>query len=204
MSNSENLTNHSYDGIQEYDNPLPGWWMWLFGLSVVYSFVYLFYFHAGTEGRTIHDEYNRETTRQVTKRFGDLKLDADAQTILKYMNYEGDPEREKFFRVGETTYKTNCVSCHGLEGQGLVGLNLTDDLWKNVNTIEDVARVIENGAANGAMPAWKTRLSHPNLIVLTAAYVAKMRGKNLPDGNTQKDKGREIPPWPTYQPTSDK
>jgi cytochrome c oxidase cbb3-type subunit 3 len=69
---------------------------------------------------------------------------------------------------------------------------LTDDHWKNVKRIEDIATVIQNGAANGAMPAWKTRLGHVNRVVLTAAYVASLRGQYAPG---KKVEGEVIPPW---------
>ncbi len=74
----------------------------------------------------------------------------------------------------------------------MVGPNLTDDYWKNVRSIETIASVIENGAANGAMPAWKNRLSHPNQVVLTAAYVASLR-KNPVSGKAPE--GNKIPAW---------
>ena len=77
-----------------------------------------------------------------------------------------------------SVFLTNCQSCHGPDGSGLVGPNLTDDYYRNVKKITDIAEVIKNGAAGGSMPAWKTRL-HPNEVVLMAAYVARLRGKNL-------------------------
>ena len=73
------------------------------------------------------------------------------------------------------TYQANCATCHGAGGGGLVGPNLTDDYWKHVRSVEGIARVLENGAGNGAMPAWKNRFSHTNQLVLTAAYVASLR-----------------------------
>jgi cytochrome c oxidase cbb3-type subunit 3 len=75
----------------------------------------------------------------------------------------------------------------------LVGPNLTDEYYKNVKQLIDVARVIQEGAANGSMPAWKSRL-HPNEIVMVAAYVANLRGKNLKGPRGQE--GQAIPPWP--------
>ncbi len=184
----ELLTDHSYDGIQEYDNPLPGWWTWLFIGSFFFSIFYVVYFHMGATGRTIQDQYDQQAARIFELRFaeiGELKL--DEATIVQYMN---DP---KWLSVGKVIYKTNCVSCHGPEGGGLVGPNLTDDHWKNVRKIEDIATVIQDGAANGAMPAWRNRLSHVNQIVLSAAYVASLRG----NGATGKSpEGDLIPPWP--------
>ena len=67
------------------------------------------------------------------------------------------------------------------------GPNLTDDYYKNVKQITDIAEVIKNGAAGGSMPAWRTRL-HPNEIVLMAAYVAGLRGKNLRAAPPEGDK----------------
>ena len=115
------------------------------------------------------------------------ELTANRETILKYVNDE--PE---WLTVGKVVYQTNCTSCHGVDGGGLVGPNLTDEYWKHTSTIEGIARIIEEGAANGAMPAWKNRLSHPNQIVLTAAYVASLR-QNPVDGKAPE--GKQIPNW---------
>jgi cytochrome c oxidase cbb3-type subunit 3 len=144
--------------------------------------MYWVYFHLGVEGRSIHESYERHMASIFVLRFKDIgELSADRETILKYMN---EPD---WVTVGKVIFKTNCVSCHGSQGEGLVGPNLTDDYWKNVTKIEDIASVIENGAANGSMPAWKNRLSHKNLIVLTAAYVASLRAHpvsgKVPEGN---------------------
>lgn len=182
------LTDHSYDGIQEYDNPLPGWWKFLFWVTIIFSPIYYLYFHASKTDRSIHEEYNSHMAQIFELRFaeiGDLK--ADRETIMRFMT-----EEPKFLAVGEVVYKTNCVSCHGADGGGVVGPNLTDDYWKNVRNVEDIARIIADGAANGAMPAWKNRLSHQNQIVLTAAYVASMRNNPV---SGKPPEGNEIGPW---------
>ncbi|MEL7498973.1 MAG: cbb3-type cytochrome c oxidase N-terminal domain-containing protein [Planctomycetota bacterium] len=182
------LTNHAYDGIQEYDNPLPGWWTFLFWVSIIFAPLYVAYFHSGVDGRTIHEQYNQHMAQIFELRFQEIgELEPNRETLLKYLNDE-----PKWLAVGEVVYKTNCVGCHGADGSGSVGPNLTDDHWKNVRKIEDIARVIENGAANGSMPAWKNRLSHQNQIVLTAAYVASMR--NDPKIGKPAD-GEIIPAW---------
>lgn len=184
----EILTNHSYDGIQEYDNPLPGWWKFLFWVAILFSPLYYFYMHSGMEGRSIHDQYNNHMASIFELRFSEIgELTADRETILKYMNDEPD-----WLAVGKVVYQTNCVSCHAANGGGLVGPNLTDDYWKNVRNVEDIARIIDEGAANGAMPAWKNRLSHPNQTVLTAAYVASLRN-NPVDGKAPE--GNKIEAW---------
>lgn len=184
-----NLTGHSYDGIVEYDNPLPGWWKFLFGFFVFISPIYYFYMHSGMEGRSIHDEYNAHMASVFQIRFAEIgELTGDRETLLEYMN-----EKPDWLKVGEVAYQTNCVSCHKADGGGSVGPNLTDDNWLHVNSIEDIVSVIEKGAANGAMPAWGARFSHPNQIVLISAYVASLRKNPVSTGKIAE--GNKIPAW---------
>ncbi|MDG1874028.1 MAG: cbb3-type cytochrome c oxidase N-terminal domain-containing protein [Mariniblastus sp.] len=182
----EILTNHSYDGIQEYDNPLPGWWKFLFWVAIIFAPIYYIYVHS--EGRSIYDQYENHMASVFELRFQEIgELEADRETILEYMN------KPEWLSVGKVVYKANCVSCHGADGGGLVGPNLTDDYWKNVTNVEGIASVIEKGAANGAMPAWKNRLSHQNQIVLTAAYIASLRANPVSGGKAPE--GKAIGPW---------
>lgn len=185
--NEDILMDHSYDGIQEYDNPLPGWWKFLFWVSILFSPVYYYYFHCGMEGRSIHDQYNNHMAAIYELKFEEIgELTADKETILKYID---EPE---WLAVGQAIYKTNCISCHNSDGQGDIGPNLTDEYWLNVNKVEDIATVIRDGASNGAMPAWKNRLTHPNQIVLTAAYIASLRKNPIPGKAAE---GNKLPDW---------
>ncbi|MBP1685858.1 MAG: cytochrome c oxidase (chain cbb3-type) [Deltaproteobacteria bacterium] len=182
------LQEHEFDGIQEYDNPTPGWWYLIFFATFVFSLWYFLYYHMSTISTPVAVEYQDATADDMKKRFaeiGDLK--PDAATVVRFMNEPG------WLQFGASIFKTNCVSCHAANGQGQVGPNLTDDAYKNVTKIDDIPQVIANGAANGAMPAWKTRM-HPNEVVLVASYVASLRGKNLP--GPRGAEGTVIPPWP--------
>ena len=105
---------------------------------------------------------------------------------------------KKWLAAGRSAYKANCVSCHGQNGEGNIGPNLTDDHWKNVKTIEDLYKVIDEGAANGSMPAWRNRLTHINTRILTAAYVASLRGSLAGGGKAAE--GNKIAPWPAPPP----
>jgi cytochrome c oxidase cbb3-type subunit III len=182
------LREHDYDGIREYDNPTPGWWTWIFLGTIVFSLWYFLYYHMSEIATGVAKGFQADVAEDLKARFseiGDLK--PDEATLLRYM---GD---EKWKTVGEMVFKAQCVSCHGPDGSGLIGPNMTDDRYKNVRKLEDIPSVVAEGAANGAMPAWKTRL-HPNEIVLVAAYVASLRGKNLP--GPRGPEGEAIPPWP--------
>ena len=83
------------------------------------------------------------------------------------------------------------AACHGLDGAGLTGPNLTDESYIHVKTIGDFMDVISKGRNNGAMPAWENRLE-PRQIALLASYVASLRGKNRPGREAQ---GTAIAPW---------
>jgi cytochrome c oxidase cbb3-type subunit III len=182
------LTDHSYDGIKEYDNPLPGWWTWIFIVTIAFSVVYWVWFHTGAPDRSVLDQYEAEKNRVLMAQFKEIgDLTADRATIAKYMV---DGEWVKF---GEGTYKTHCQSCHGSDAGGLVGPNLTDNQWKNVKHLEDIGRVINEGAGGAAMPSWKNRL-HPNEVVMVSAYVASLLGKPSPNGKGP-DGANRIESW---------
>jgi cytochrome c oxidase cbb3-type subunit III len=186
------VLDHEYDGIREYDNPTPGWWNLIFFATFVFSVWYFLYYHASTVSTSVAAGYANDVSADLKQRFstiGDLK--PDEQTLLKYMS------SVEWSAVGESVFKTNCVSCHGADAAGQIGPNLTDEHWKNVRSITDIPQIVLNGAAAGAMPAWKTRL-HPNEVVLVSAFVAALRGKNLP--GPRGAEGERIPAWAAPSP----
>ncbi len=187
----DQLLDHEYDGIQEYDNPCPGWWHAIFALTVLFSIVYFLFFQVGSNGWTLADAWNSATAADMKARFSGMgELKNDTATILKYKD-DAD-----WMIYARSVFLTNCQSCHGPDGSGVVGPNLTDEYYRDVTKITDIADVIANGRAGGAMPSWKTRL-HPNEIVLMAAYVAGLRNNKLKGKPIEPDKDKLIDPWPT-------
>lgn len=191
MSDSTNepiKTEHSYDGIEEYDNPLPSWWKWMFVASIVFAPFYWMFYHGGAPGRTIHDRYGSELAANTRLQFAEIgELQPDAKTIMTYS------QKKSWVYVGEVVFRANCISCHGRKGEGKVGPNLTDEHYKHINNVEDIAKVVAKGAAANAMPAWSNRL-HPNEVVLVSAYIASLRGTNVDGGKAPE--GKLIAPWP--------
>lgn len=181
------LTDHAYDGIQEFDNPTPGWWTWLFILSIVFSAVYFLLVTVlgnGQLGPTA--EYDRDYTADLRKQFASFgELKPDGVTVLRLAH------DDKALKVGESIFLTNCVSCHGRDGVGISGPNLTDNVYINVTQPADFLDVITKGRKNGAMPAWGNRLQ-PNEVVVVASYVASLRGRNLPGKSPE---GNPAPEW---------
>jgi cytochrome c oxidase cbb3-type subunit III len=194
----DRLMDHDFDGIQEYDNPIPLWLnLILFG-TVVFSVFYYLYFQIGpligTSGWTVVEAYEHAKAENMRLRFAEIgELREDEATLVTYLQ----PENREWLTVGQTVYRTHCQSCHAANGSGLVGPNLTNDYYKSVENLGDLVTVIADGAGNGAMPAWRNRL-HPNELILVAAYVASLRGQDLP--GPRPPEGKVIPPWPTAQP----
>jgi cytochrome c oxidase cbb3-type subunit 3 len=185
-NDNPNLTGHIYDGIEEYDNPAPGWWTWIFVGTFAFSVVYfLFVSLAGTEAGAI-GEYERDLTADQERQFAAMgEISSDPASLIKMSN------DEKFQRIGKAMFATNCAACHGQNAAGLTGPNLTDQAYVHVKRIEDLLDVIGKGRNNGAMPAWENRL-RPREITLLASYVASLRGTNQSGRGPE---GQPIAPW---------
>lgn len=181
------LLDHEYDGIREYDNPTPGWWHAIFIATILFSLLYFAFYHFSPMSFTIHDNWNKAKVAENKRIFGKIgDLAADEATINKMSKDDAMMSIAKGMFVG------NCASCHANDGGGINGVNLCDDNYKNVKKIEDIHKVIELGANNGAMPPWNARLSQ-NERVLLAAFVKNLRGTK--PGVPKAAEGAVIPPW---------
>jgi len=186
------LTGHSYDGIQEFDNPLPGWWKWLFVATIAFAPPYLLYYHSGAEGRAIADRYDDELAENLRLQFAEIgELKPNRETLVEFLY------KPNWLQVGKTVFQANCTQCHGNNGEGKVGPNLTDDHYKNIREIGDFITILQKGANAGAMPAWQNRMTD-NELLLTAAYAASLRWTEVENGKPPE--GREIGPWPEAPP----
>lgn len=189
----DELTDHNYDGIQEYDNPTPGWWYWIFYATIAYSVMHVAVVHFTPESvwRTPRQAHAVAEARALERQFAELsQFPMGEEKILRIM---GEP---RWLEQGESIFRGSCALCHGQRGEGLVGPNLTDEYYKpgNVSSLIDLANIVVTGAGNGAMPSQQNVLNE-NEIALVAAYVASLRGRNLegPRG----PEGEPIAPWPT-------
>lgn len=187
----ETLTSHNYDGIQEYDNPIPGWWSWIFLGTIAFAPFYILWFHSPTVPRNLHAQFEAGKEANLKLQFGKLPdLELNEETMLQYLH------DEEWLPVGRGVFASNCASCHGQDASGGSSApNLTDDFYIHVNQMEDIPKVISAGAKNGAMPAWGAKL-HPKELFFVACYIAQLRGKNLPGGKAPEQNAKKIDPWP--------
>ncbi len=180
--------DHEYDGIKEYDNPTPGWWYLVWAGSAVFSVIYVVVYHSSLVP-TLHERHAAIEARALDVRFAELrKLPEGEDKLLRIM---AEPN---WLGQGESIFISACSLCHGQQAEGLVGPNLTDEFFKNATTLSGLYDVVLHGTANGAMPPKGGAPLKNEEIALVSAYVASLRGTNLP--GPRGPEGVEIPPFP--------
>ena len=142
------LMDHEYDGIQEYDNPMPRWWLLLFAVTILLVPVY--YLAPGDIGAGAKKEemYAREMAAFAAAHPGFGRSTVTAEEMAKIV---ADPAE---IAKGKALFATNCVSCHLADGGGLIGPNLTDDYWIHGGTPLAVHTTINEGVLAKGMPPW--------------------------------------------------
>jgi cytochrome c oxidase cbb3-type subunit 3 len=166
------LLDHEYDGIQELDNQLPRWWVWLFYITIIFSAVYLVYYHVARTGDLQAAEYAKEM-----KAGEQIKINAmgNFESTIAALQPSKDAA---VLEIGRQTYVKFCAPCHRVDGGGLVGPNLTDDYWIHGSAYADSVKVIWDGVPAKGMITWKTVLK-PNEIQAVASYIYTLRGAKL-------------------------
>ena len=178
------LTDHEYDGIQEYDNPLPNWWLWTFFLTIMFSFLYFIHYEFGG-GQTLQQEL--EVAMQNIEKAAAQHAPAVTETEELLAEAMKDP---KLLELGAAAYAGKCASCHSPQLGGLIGPNLTDNFWiHGKGTRMDIATVIRKGVPEKGMPPWETLLSKDEVYGLTAYILAK-KGSN--PANAKAPQGEEV------------
>lgn len=196
---TDETMSHAFDGIEEYDNPLPGWWFKLFIGTIVFAVGYLVLypglgnwqgllpgytyldkdkkleFADGKQGWTGVHEWEKEVA-SAEARFGPL--------FAKYaaMPIEDVAKDPKALGMGARLFASNCSVCHGSDAKGAYGFpNLTDANWRWGGDTESIKTSILNGR-HAIMPAWGEVLGEQGVRDVSAYVLTLMNGRALPDG----------------------
>lgn len=168
MTDKDRLIEHEYDGIMEYDNPMPTWWVTMFWATIIFSIIYALNIGGigSGEGRIAAYEADMAAWRaahpiETAAADGDLLLAlVDDQAAVS---------------EGETVFAQYCAPCHAGDGGGGIGPNLTDDTWIHGGSIVEIHTVISDGVLAKGMPQWGRTLSADQVNAVTA-YVWTLRG----------------------------
>ena len=182
----ELLIAHDYDGIQELDNPIPAWFMYLFYGSIIFGVGYLLNYHVFKTGQLQYAEYRTEMAQAdiAKKVFLSKQANRVDENTVKLAH---DPA---IIASGQAIFKTTCAPCHGEHAQGNVGPNLTDDYWLHGGKISDLFKTIKYGVLAKGMPTWEKQLS-PKQISDVANYIESLHGSN-PAGAKEPQGTKEV------------
>lgn len=172
------IQGHNYDGIQEYDNPMPGWWVWIFWLCVIFTPVYILGVHVFGFINTYEDDLaaSQAQLQEVRDAYeaANPTFEVSNEAIAAFVGVQ------EHIDAGAALYGTNCAMCHGDQGQGLIGPNLTDAYWIHGNQNTDLYAVITNGVLDKGMTPWGNILS-PDERSQLVAYIRSIEGSE-PEG----------------------
>ena len=185
-------TGHEWDGIREFDKPLPRWWLWTFYACIVWSVAYwiampswplISSYTKGVLGYsqrlTLKDEMQAAQAAQGKFR--------DRIAALSLAEIRSDPELLNFALAGgKSAFAVNCSQCHGRGAAGFVGYpNLNDDAWLWGGRLEDIHQTIRTGIRSdhpdtrvSAMPAFlKDEVLNREQIGFVTEYVLSLSGQ---------------------------
>jgi len=151
------------DGIEEFDNPLPDWWMGLFWLTIVWAVLYGGWYHfvgKVSQEKKLAAEIAEAEVKWPKKTLDAASLDVSPAAVS----------------AGKEIYAQNCVGCHGPELKGGIGPNLTDTTWIHGGSKAAILKTITEGVTEKGMPNWGQMIG-PDKVAKVAAYVITTNGQ---------------------------
>jgi mono/diheme cytochrome c family protein len=273
------LLDHNFDGIQELDNDLPPWWLWLFYITIIFGVIYMVHYHVIGTGDLSAVEYQKEmdpnweevadagkfsigyhspfykdgeeltplTRVQIAiarekqeailaAEKGEAGMDITLEGIgfeeiilaaMKVANAENLEKLKSSFpeiwseyqksgvetdaftgvgvesaqediepltdaaslTAGESIFVANCATCHGKQGEGGIGPNMTDEYFMHGHTVGNTIAVIKNGVPAKGMISWRGILNEDQILQV-ASYIQTLIGTNPP--NAKAPQGEKV------------
>ena len=184
-------TGHSWDGIEEFNNPLPKWWLWTFYATIVWGIGYTIAYPAWPLIEKATPGLLKYSTRgEVVEEIAAVEAaNEDLNVQLASADLTTLPENAELHRYavngGRSLFAANCSQCHGSGAAGFVGYpNLLDDDWLWGGDIDTIAYTINHGIRNdqspdshwSEMPAFGEILE-PEEIQTVVSYVQSISGQ---------------------------
>lgn len=188
-------TGHEWDGIQEFNNPLPRWWVWIFYACIAWGVWYSIAYPAWPGIKSATSGYLGFSTRaNVAEDIAQAEAanaEINAQLVAAELEaIPTDPTLATYSASsGEAVFNTWCVQCHGREGRGFEGYpTLSDDAWLWGGSMEDIHLTVSHGIRNeedddarySEMPAFGEILENEE-VAQVANYVMTLSGQTPVD-----------------------
>lgn len=195
---------HSWDGIEEYNNPLPRWWFYLYLATVFFGIGYLIFYPGlgdfkGIRGWSSTGQYETEV-KEADEKYGKIYAKFASMPIEQVAK---DPQAQ---RIGKNLFDTYCIQCHGSDAKGSRGFpNLTDNDWLWGGTHQKIHETIKNGRV-GIMAAWGPTLGEER-VKDVANYVMSLSKEEGQYDPSRAERGNAVfhgPPANCYTCHGDK
>lgn len=191
MAQYEDKILHDVDGIQEYDNPMPGWLIAIFWGSIVFSILYMGFYALAFGEKSMESEYRSEEVDDLAA----VQAYFDAHPLVPPTASEllagaTDPE---VLTLGSERFAKACASCHGESAQGLIGPNLCDRYWLHGGQVTQIFQTVARGVPAKGMPPWGRAIAPEELSALVS-YIRSLQD-TTPAGARQQE-GEQVAPEP--------
>jgi cytochrome c oxidase cbb3-type subunit 3 len=169
------VTGHTWDGLEEFNNPLPRWWLYMFYFTIIFGLVYFALFPGlgswkGLLNWTELSQYEEEMAAADAK-YGPIFAQYAEKDFPALMN---EPEALK---MGQRIYLNYCAQCHGSDARGAPGFpNLADAEWLYGGNADQIKMSVMNGR-RGAMPGWQAVLQDDGVDAV-ANYVVSLSDRD--------------------------
>jgi len=171
-SNEEPIRSHEYDGIQEYDNNLPNWWLFTLYATIAFSIGYWIYYQKTGTGADQIKEYELALA-DLEAKLKPAVVVSDGSEIPVVPELDDAAlwamaKKDKDVEAGRGVYASMCASCHGLALEGAIGVSLIDDEWKHGADPLAIRGTIVNGVLEKGMPPWLPVIGEKKVNQVTA------------------------------------
>src|SRR4026209_2918849 len=168
----DRLLEHDYDGIREYDSPMPGGWWYSCGGGIACSALYLLNVPGIGIGAGRLAAYRRDMAIADSVLASQDPLRGVTESSL--LALAADPTQHT---LGQTTFGSMCSACRRADAGGNIGPNLTDDWWIHGGTPLEILKTVNEGVLAKGMPAWGKMLK-PDQLLAVVGYATTPRGRN--------------------------
>jgi len=185
MNNNDSdikLREHVYDGIEEYDQKLPNWWLFTLYITIVWFIIYWVGYYQLPLGLKSDTEKIDSAIAAIEE-----KKQAELEEMMASINNDSLKEMAtdaSHVAAGEAIFQTKCIACHGadlsatLNGIPLPGVPLNDAEWNYGSTPLEIMNIVTNGSPDvtKGMIAWSTQLSPAEIAQVVAYILCKQPG----------------------------
>lgn len=178
-SDSITLREHTFDGIEEYDQKLPNWWLFTLYITIVwFVFAWVAYYQLPVG---MQDDFEKLDGQIAVI---EEKKQAELEEMMASINDDSLMEMSKDTShtvAGQAIFETKCAACHGLDlsatlaGVALPGVPLNDAEWKYGSKPLEIMNIVTNGSPDvtKGMVAWSSQLSGSEIAQVVAYILSK-------------------------------